>query len=122
MQAAKNGFRHDRPALRSTRWHCCCAWGTLTDRAEWAPVIEIMHIFRQYHPQMVLIEDEHAVQTFGSQGSRSALGDGVGLRRPENGSYLGDTKPPDPPMDENVRCLPIPSTAFDDLLGCPFSR
>jgi hypothetical protein len=32
-----------------------------TDRAMRAPAIEILHVIRQHHPQMALIEDEQMV-------------------------------------------------------------
>ena len=80
MQSAENGFRHDLPALRTALWLCCCAWSALTDRAMRAPAIEVLDLFRQYHPQMALIEDQHVVETFGPQRFHPALGDGVSLR------------------------------------------
>jgi hypothetical protein len=73
---------------------------------------------------MAFIEDEHVIQTFSSQGSHPALGDRIGLRRPEWCSDLDDAEVLELPikscpvatvtiMDEKAWRLPVPTTALD---------
>ena len=95
-----------------------------------APVIEITDIFDQDLLQMALIEDEHVVEALGSDGSRPALGYGVGSRRPEWRANLGNTNIAHTTIEcgtitavavanEKPGRLAIPSTAFDHLLSRP---
>ena len=139
VQAAEHGFADDHPILRVAAWQLDCAWGALTDRAMGTPAIEVPHIFGQHSPQMVLIEDEQVIQTFGPQGSHAALGDRVGLRRPEGSADLGNAKIRQPPiegrpiptvtiMDEEARGLAVPAAAFriccatHSAVGCRVDR
>ena len=126
VQAAEHGFPDDHPILRVAAWQLDRARGALTDRAMGSPAIEILHVFSQHCPKMALTEDEQVVQTFGPQESHPALGDRVGLRRPEGGTDLRDAEFHQPPieptvtiMDEEARGLAVPAAAFHDLLRHP---
>jgi len=133
VQAAEHGLRNDLPILRFSVWRLDRAWSALTDGAMRTPAIEILHILRQRGPQMALIQNEHVVQTFGSQGLHPAFSDRFGLRRPEWRSDRDDAEAPEPPIKgrpvatvtityEKARRLSVPTTALEHLsaypLGC----
>src|SRR5260370_37313006 len=99
VQAAEHGFPDDHPILHLAAWQLDCAWGALTDRAMRAPAIKIPRIFLEHRPQMALIEDEQVIQTFSPQRSHPALGDRVGLRRPEGSADLRDAEMRQPPVE-----------------------
>ena len=103
----------------------------------WAPLIEVGDIFGGDGPEMLLIENEQVIETFGPQRSDPALGDGIGARRSERSADLPDAEAAQSPiegraiatvtiMNEEPRCLMVPATAFDKLLchpiGCRMLR
>jgi hypothetical protein len=94
-------------------------------------VVEIADILGQDLLQMALIEYENVVQALGPDRSHPALGDGVGSRRSEWRTNLGNTNITHATieggaitavavMNEETSRYWVPSAAFDNLLCRPF--
>jgi len=132
MQATQHGFCDDlSTALTLIFGARGRAGGPLSNRAMRAPVVEITYILGQDLLQMALIENQHVIQTFGSDRSHPSLGDRVGARRSEWRASLCNAEIAHPPieacavdtvtvMNEVAWRLPVPSAAFDNLLCRPF--
>jgi hypothetical protein len=133
METSEHGYCDNLSSLGASmrrKWHRR-AGRTLSNRAVWAPVVEIADILGQDFLQMALIEDEHVVEALGPDRSHPALGNGVGPRRSERRARLGNTKITHPPIEaggitavtvvnEKAWRLALPAAAFDDLLCRPF--
>jgi len=65
----------------------------------WAPLIEVGDIFGDDGPEMLLIENEQVIETFGPQRSHPALGNGIGARRSERGADLPDAEAAQSPFE-----------------------
>src|ERR1700736_2573230 len=91
-QRTEDRFGDDNPAPLVTYWSSQCTWSALSDRSVWAPLIEVGDIFGGDGPEMLLIENEQVIQTFGPQRSHPALGDGIGARRSERSADLPDAE------------------------------
>ena len=137
MERTEHRFGDDLSTQLVTFWSFQCTWSTLSDRSVWAPLIEVGDIFGGDGPEMLLIENEQVIQTFGPQRSHPALGDGIGARRSERSADLPDAEAAQSSiegraiatvtiMNEEPRCLMVPATAFDKLLchplGCRMLR
>jgi putative tryptophan/tyrosine transport system substrate-binding protein len=132
METSKDRYRDDLCSLgvsRRRKW-LRRAGRTLSDRAMWAPAVEIPDILGQDFLQVALIDDEHVVEALGPDGPHPTLGNRVGPGRSERRAHLDNTEITYPPIEaggitavavvnEKAWLLAVPTVAFDNLLCRP---
>jgi hypothetical protein len=130
MQSAEHRPTHDPACWVGLGRQSGSAWRSLAQPPMGTPRIEVGHVLVQDALQVALVDDDHMIQTFGSDRSDPPLRERVRPRGPHGGPDPSDAEPlhaaielhPEPavPVTNQIpRRVPIPATRLHDLLGRP---